>query len=66
MKHTAHIRPRARGFASDEDGAVTVDWIVLTGVIVFMGLAAAFFVGAKVPGLAENISEYMMAQPLGD
>lgn len=68
MKDTAHIFSHAWGFASDfasdEDGAITVDWIVLTALVVLMGLGAAFFVAANVPGLAENIGEYMSTRDI--
>ena len=30
---------RVKHFASDEDGAVTIDWVVLTGAIVGLGIA---------------------------
>ena len=43
-------------FIADEDGAVTVDWVVLTAGIVVLGLA----VGSKVAGganaMADNIA----------
>ncbi|MBT2130044.1 hypothetical protein [Aliiroseovarius lamellibrachiae] len=48
---------RLRGQIRDEDGAVTVDWIVLTAVTVMLGMAAAFTVGANIPGLANQLSK---------
>lgn len=32
-------KPRWKDFLSDEDGAVTVDWVVLTAAVVGVGLA---------------------------
>ena len=31
-----------KNFAKDEDGAVSIDWVVLTAAIVAMGVAAGF------------------------
>lgn len=53
-------------FARDESGAVTVDWVVLTGAIVFLGLAIAFIVTASVPDLAEGIKTYMTDYKVGE
>lgn len=50
-------KPHLRGFLNDQDGAVTVDWVVLTAGIVFLGMAAAFTVSANIPGLADEISD---------
>jgi hypothetical protein len=53
---------RVRGFADSEDGAVTVDWVVLTALIVGMSLAlftiltdAVFETAAA--GVADNVTE---------
>ena len=47
-------------FARDEDGAVTVDWVVLTAGLVFMGISAAFYVSSSAPQVANNLSTYMV------
>ena len=47
---------RLRGQIRDEDGAFTVDWIVLTAVTVMLGMATAFTVGSNIPGLANQLS----------
>lgn len=57
MKQIFHT-PRT-GFVRDEDGAVTVDWIVLTAAMVMMGMAAAFLVGTNIPVVADKIAETM-------
>ncbi|MBQ2260764.1 MAG: hypothetical protein II336_05290 [Loktanella sp.] len=41
-----------KNFRNDEDGAVTVDFVVLTAAIVLLGLA----VGAAVTGAANKAS----------
>lgn len=50
---------RLRDFCRDQDGAVTVDWVVLTAAAVFLGLGSAFVIAASVPQVAEGISGYM-------
>ena len=43
-------------FAKDEDGAVTVDWVVLTSAIVGLGIAVMLSVGNSTKGLADKVS----------
>jgi len=42
-------------FARDEDGAVTVDWVVLTAAIVGLGIAVMNQVGTATDDLAGKI-----------
>lgn len=42
-------------FAKDEDGAVTVDWVVLTGAIVGLGIAVLTTVSGGTTDLAGDI-----------
>ncbi|MBT8456707.1 MAG: hypothetical protein HKO95_01865 [Rhodobacteraceae bacterium] len=44
-------------FNDEEDGAVTVDWVVLTAAIVGLGVAVITSVRNGVTNLGENISE---------
>jgi len=44
-------------FNDEEDGAVTVDWVVLTAAIVGLGVAVITSVRNGVTSLGENISE---------
>lgn len=48
-------------FLKDEDGAITVDWVVLTGFIVFLGIATSFYVATSVPMVADKTKETMEA-----
>ena len=48
-----------RIFLRDDDGAVTVDWVVLTAAIVLMGIAAGFTVTSTVPDLASDIGSFL-------
>ena len=43
-------------YAKDEDGAVTVDWVVLTSAIVGLAIAVMLSVGKSTTGLANKIS----------
>lgn len=57
---------RLRDFGRGQDGAITVDWIVLTAAAVFLGLGSAFVIAASVPQVAEGISGYMETLDPGD
>lgn len=43
-------------YAKSEDGAVTVDWVVLTSAIVGLAIAVMLSVGSSTTGLADKIS----------
>ncbi len=43
-------------FRKDEDGAVTVDWVVLTAAIVGLGIATLAAVSGGVEDLSGDIS----------
>lgn len=45
-----------QNFRNDEDGAVTVDWVVLTAAIVGLGIAVLTTVGNQTASYAEEIS----------
>lgn len=55
----------AKRFQKDEDGAVTVDWVVLTAAIVGLGLIVINAVRPGVTGLAGNISEELNGWTVG-
>jgi Flp pilus assembly pilin Flp len=59
-------KPGLARFAADEQGAVTVDWIVLTGSIVLLGVGASFYVTSTVPKVANAITTYMDDHEIGD
>ena len=44
-----------KNFRNDEDGAVTVDFVVLTAAIVVLGLAVGGAVSSGAKGLANKI-----------
>jgi Flp pilus assembly pilin Flp len=55
----------AQNFARDEDGAVTVDWVVLTAAIVGLGIAVLASVSQGTNSLATKISSSLAAQTVG-
>jgi Flp pilus assembly pilin Flp len=48
-----------KNFRNDEDGAVTVDWVVLTAAIVALGLAVGTTVSTGANTLATQVVEEM-------
>ena len=49
----------ARKIRTEEDGAVTVDWVVLTAAVVGLGAAALTVVKTKTETLTGKIGSYM-------
>ena len=48
-----------RKFRNEEDGAVTVDWVVLTAAVVGLGAAALALVRSSTQELTTEISTYL-------
>ena len=53
-------------FRRDEDGAVTVDWVVLTAAIVGLGIAILATVSAGVGDLAGAIATELSGMSIAD
>ncbi len=53
-----------KNFRRDEDGAVTVDWVVLTAAIVGLGIAVLTSVGQGTTALGDKISSQLSAQTI--
>ncbi|MDA5094027.1 hypothetical protein O2N63_07995 [Aliiroseovarius sp. KMU-50] len=51
-------------FKSDEDGAVTVDWVVLTAAIVGLGIAVLTSVSGGTTSLADKISSELSSMTI--
>lgn len=49
----------ARKIRTEEDGAVTVDWVVLTAAVVGLGALALSFIRGGTEELAEGIGGFM-------
>ena len=54
----------AKTFHNDEDGAVTVDWVVLTAAIVGLGIAVMTSVGGGTKDLSGKISGNLAGQTI--
>ena len=59
MPPTASLFPQAdlSRFLRDESGAVTVDWVVLTGAVVGLGLATTAVVSGGVESLSQETAQ---------
>ena len=53
---------KKKEFILDEDGAVTVDWVVLTAGFIGIGLAALSMMTSGTKTLTENISSNVAAR----
>ena len=51
-----------KNFRNDEDGAVTVDWVVLTAAVVLLGALVGGFVSDGASDLSTAIGAEMTAQ----
>jgi len=54
-----------KNFRADEDGAVTVDWVVLTAAIVGLGLAVLASVRTGAESLADGIEANLVGTTVG-
>ncbi|AQS49699.1 hypothetical protein BMG03_03610 [Thioclava nitratireducens] len=50
---------KLKKFHDEEDGAVTVDWVVLTAAVVGLGAAALALVRTQTAGLSGKIATYL-------
>ena len=56
-----------KSFCSDQSGAVTVDWVVLTAALVGLGLAVMSIVSGGIEELSDDISNALeTTNPLTD
>ena len=53
-------------FVQDEDGAVTVDWVVLTAAIVGLGIAAVTTISGGIDAMATDIDDALEAGDVND
>lgn len=49
------MQKRFESFIDDAEGAVTVDWVVLTAAIVTLGVAVMLSVGGGTTDLADTV-----------
>ena len=55
-----------KNFRRDEDGAVTVDWVVLTAALVGLGLAVMSVVSGGLEDLSGDINSQLEADHITD
>lgn len=53
------IATKLRRFKRDENGAVTVDWVLLTGALVALGMSVMFQVGSGAEEQAQKTNRCM-------
>jgi hypothetical protein len=54
----------AKKFNENEEGAVTVDWVVLTAAVVGLGVAALAAVKKGTGSLTTKINNYLSSQDI--
>ncbi|MDF1729175.1 MAG: hypothetical protein P1U53_15650 [Sulfitobacter sp.] len=54
-----------KNFRNDEDGAVTVDWVVLTAAVVGLGIAAYSSIETGAESITGNTSTYLTGVAVG-
>ena len=54
---------RMREFFADEDGAITVDWVVLTAAIIGLALIVVIAIATSTTNLADVISADIASTP---
>ena len=54
-----------KAFLSDEAGAVTVDWVVLTAAIVGLGFILLVPIAFSTTGSAQSVATYIGDLPVG-
>ena len=65
MMMTLKLRKLFKNFKSDESGAVTVDWVVLTAAIVGLGLVVMKTVGLGIETLGKKVQTDLSGQASG-
>lgn len=52
-------------FITDDTGAVTVDWVVLTAAIIGLGMIVLTPVAYQTDSMASEVSNYVQSVPVG-
>lgn len=55
-----------KNFRDDEDGAVTVDWVVLTAAVVGLAVAAYTSIEEGASSLTQATATFLEGQSVGD
>lgn len=59
------MRNRVRTFGQGEDGAVTVDWVVLSAAIIGLGLVVLMPIAFSTESSTQDIADYIQNVPVG-
>ncbi|MBB3992879.1 Flp pilus assembly pilin Flp [Sulfitobacter undariae] len=54
-----------KNFRNDEDGAVTVDWVVLTAAVVGLAIAAYGSIRDGAADMTANTGSFLLGQTVG-
>jgi hypothetical protein len=52
-------------FAKDQDGAVTVDWVVLTAAVIGLGMVVLYPIAFATDSSTQGIADYIEQVPVG-
>lgn len=50
---------KIKNFVTSEEGAVSVDWVVLTAGIAFLGLSVVYLLGSTTSNKSESIGTFI-------
>ncbi len=50
------------GVCRDEEGAITVDWVVLTAAVVSLGMVAGALIWSNSGSVARNVGDFLDTQ----
>lgn len=50
------------GICRDEEGAITVDWVVLTAAVVSLGMVAGSLIWSNSGSVARNVGDFLDTQ----
>lgn len=59
------LGPKLVAFFAAEDGAVTVDWVVLTAAVVGMAIMVVTPIASETESMTENTATYIDNVPVG-
>ena len=65
MLKWSNTQARLARFFGDEEGAVTVDWVVLTAAVVGLGMGILTLIGNSSDGLAVKVADRLDTVQVG-
>jgi Flp pilus assembly pilin Flp len=55
-----------RKLAKDDDGAVTVDWVVITAAVIGLGVLVFDQVGGSVSSVSTNVRDFFLTAKVAE